>query len=469
MGDYQSSVMSGRGSSEVDWKQHRVEAKLDPRLRQLRLRNLLGHTFSVYVDLREDVSRLAQLFALREGLGKMSHVMGSLRFVFDGIVLEPDVPLVEYGIMQGSMIQTRICPRAWRGDSASECSSEEGREHIEPVKERRSVWIKVPLTVVTPFGEAKGALEIPEPYWPMCRLTPKTLNSVYCLTDTIGVNGAFTPGRGIYWQLRLDNYMPYPCMQQTNITDVWKRLSSTFAHVEVEAPSSCQLPRRHIVNEDDLLPFASIDSSQASEMHLKITLLSDSERTVSDSTAMFRETEAGERTEECCCICLETMRSGEWCRRLPCLHRMHAGCCMLHLPSKPSCPVCRTSLNAVAPVPSLPSLPPTPENRGTPQNRRTRHRPPSMPSGPSTPTLPSLPRTSGSAMARNQSTGAVSRSSNSTLSPASLERHAPIRGNQMRSPVPRLVKALSHGLKTIRARSWSQPRVTSQRVLPGEL
>jgi len=321
------------GHGEVDWKQHRGEARLDPRLRQLRIRNLLGHTFSVYVDLREDVTRLNQLFALREGLPKSSHVMASLRFVFDGIVLEPDVPLVEYGIMQGSMLQTRICPRAWRGDAASECSSEEGREVHEPIKERRSVWIKVPLTVVTPFGEAKGALEIPEPYWPMCRLAPKTLNSIYCLTDHIGVNGAFAPGRGIYWQLRLDGYMPYPCMQNSNITDVWKRLSSTFAQVEVEAPSSCQLPRRHLVNEDDTLSFASLDASAASEMHLKISLLSDNERTVSDSTAMFRETEASERKDEHCCICLEPMQSGEWCRRLPCMHRMHAGCCMLHLPT----------------------------------------------------------------------------------------------------------------------------------------
>jgi len=454
------------GHGEVDWKQHRGEARLDPRLRQLRIRNLLGHTFSVYVDLREDVTRLNQLFALREGLPKSSHVMASLRFVFDGIVLEPDVPLVEYGIMQGSMLQTRICPRAWRGDAASECSSEEGREVHEPIKERRSVWIKVPLTVVTPFGEAKGALEIPEPYWPMCRLAPKTLNSIYCLTDHIGVNGAFAPGRGIYWQLRLDGYMPYPCMQNSNITDVWKRLSSTFAQVEVEAPSSCQLPRRHLVNEDDTLSFASLDASAASEMHLKISLLSDNERTVSDSTAMFRETEASERKDEHCCICLEPMQSGEWCRRLPCMHRMHAGCCMLHLPTKPSCPVCRASLISAPPVPSLPALPPTPEHRGTPQNRRSRLRPPSMPS---TPTLPSLPRSSGSARARNQSTGAVSRSSNSTSPPLSAERDIPTRENYTRSPVPRLVKVLSQGLKTIRARSWSQPRVPSQRVLPGEL
>merc|ERR1711976_1017892 len=87
-----------------------------------------------------------------------------------------------------------------------------------------------------------------------------------------------------------------------------------------------------------------MDQDFIQHVHISISLLRDTERAVDDLTVLYRETEETAYRAEICCICLEPMASGDMCRRLGCLHSLHAGCAMKFLPTTPSCPVCRSSL-----------------------------------------------------------------------------------------------------------------------------
>eukprot|EP00929_Paragymnodinium_shiwhaense_P120687 TRINITY_DN92707_c0_g1_i1.p1 TRINITY_DN92707_c0_g1~~TRINITY_DN92707_c0_g1_i1.p1 ORF type:complete len:486 (+),score=67.33 TRINITY_DN92707_c0_g1_i1:228-1685(+) len=445
--------------------------------RRLYIRNLLGHCLVLHVDLEDDVMRVAEQFARREGLARSSHIMMSLYFSFNGQPLEQGVPLWKYGIIEDSVLSTRICPRAWMGEGSCVSSSSSRPRHKEadvaPTREQeersgspnqqrasgsatsavgpgspvsKSCWVRVGITILAPFGEMHGTLELPKQHWSSCRLSPKLFTSIYRVSDTLGVNGAFIPGKGIYWQLRLGKLHAYPCVAPPEAADVWYRMEKCVGRVKIEAPESMQLPMRQLVNKSDTLPLAAVDPDEAHQVHLTISLFTDAERIIDDVTLLYREQEKTARLDEVCCLCLDPMLPGEACRRLPCLHSMHAGCAMTLLPTKPSCPVCRASVCPEAALPAL--LPSTPERTALRRNRVPRLPPSGLtPLAAAVSTaLPTLPNS-------RPSTGG------STSSPGSRRASPVQRRSAGSSPVPRLVKVLSDGFNSIRSRSWSMPRM----------
>lgn len=279
-------------------------------------------------------------------------------------------------------------------------------------------WMKIKVTIVTPFAEVDGTLEFPQERWSGCRLSPSVLRQLIRVSDVLGV---CTAGDESSWRLRLGTLSPFPCVQPSTATDIWQRLQSTTARIEVQSPKGVPITRgsmlRPLVNEDDEVCLGSLDIEYAKTLHLSITLLVDAERAVDDLTVIFRETDESASRAEICCICLEPMVSGDMCRRLACLHSLHAGCAMRFLPETPSCPVCRSSLAAPNQANSLPMLPsprPPASARTNTSRRATPSATPSTsprvnlpsprrsdtPSPPAPPRLPSPPPT-----ARRSSSG----------------------------------------------------------------
>lgn len=202
------------------------------------------------------------------------------------------------------------------------------------------------MTISTPFAEIDGRLEFPEQHWSNCRLSPRVLSNMVRVSDVFGVHAL--RAESIWdssWRLHLTDLHPFPCVHPPLFNDVWNRLHSTIPRIDITMTQSFSTPQfRSLVNQDDELVLSSLSKDCLDGMHLLISLLCDSEVAVDDVTVMFRETESPQYREDTCSVCLDPMLAGQMCRRLACLHVMHAGCAMTLLPDMPSCPVCRSSI-----------------------------------------------------------------------------------------------------------------------------
>jgi len=358
-------------------------------VQQLFVRNSAGRSIGVFVDLGADCSALATAFAEREGLPALG-----LRFVFNGRQLEPGMPLRKYGVTKGSTVVGHVRPNTVIQPILGSVAANLAKCADEVIREatmRRSClaaqkinWVKLKVSIVTPFAEVDGTLEFPQERWSDCRLSPHVLRQLMRVSDTLGV---CTEAEESSWRLRLGSHCQYPCVQPSTMTDIWQRLQATNARVELQAPKGVPMARAGmlspLVNEDDEICLGILEESFVRGLHLSISLLMDSERVVDDLTVLFRETEETAYRAETCCICLEQMATGDMCRRLACLHSLHAGCAMRLLPETLSCPVCRCGLASPATL-----LLPSPRRSQVPTPRRpTPSATPVVSTGP----LPSLP------------------------------------------------------------------------------
>jgi len=225
----------------------------------------------------------------------------------------------------------------------------------------KTTWVELPVTITTPFAEVEGLLAFPEKHWSSCKLSPCVLRKMIRVTDVLGVHAPRSESMmDGGWRLRMLDMHPFPCVQPPLYADVWERLRATTARIEIWAPQEALLrDARALVNEDDELAVGLVDVRLAGEMHVYVSLLRDSELAVDDVTVRFREQVGGAAAkDEVCSVCLEPMLPGEMCRRLACLHCLHAGCAMTLLPEVPCCPVCRSSI--VPPEVPLSRMPETP-------------------------------------------------------------------------------------------------------------
>jgi hypothetical protein len=278
-------------------------------------------------------------------------------------------------------------PAAIREDSRGTSSDEAEREHEKnsekQLEEQRmriagvkrvldQGWVKVMATVTTPYAEIDVMFRFPELRWRHCRMSPRILQSLRRVSYWMGAHDF---GDHHIWCLNMMSIRPFPCVRPLHIRDVWERLEDTTGRIEIKSSeygSPTQLRfSRPLVNEEDEVPLGRLDPSQ---LHLNISLFYDSERVVDDVTVTFVEKGSADPADsDLCVICQEPMLCGEMCRRMACLHRLHAGCAMVSLLKTPQCPVCRTSivpappagpLPAVLSPPSTPSrLPPSPAAR----------------------------------------------------------------------------------------------------------
>lgn len=338
---------------------------------QLLVKNLHGKSVTMDVDLDQDVSHLAWTFIAHEGL--QSALRLTLRFTFSGRRLEQGVPLWRYGLVRGSTVHAFACPGgrsspprktsrlakrcAW-GESLSSRdpptaivqatslrSSMKRAEALEELPDPKGLWVEFPVTITTPFAQVTGTLEYPDRYWPSCRLSPRILRKMLRITDVLGVHAP----RGTClsdcdWRLRMEGLHPFPGIQPPTFGDVWQRLQATTARVDVRMPRGGPLRNaRPLVNEDDELALGAWAKGQVIGLQLSVSLLRDAEVAVDDVTVMFREAD-GASSRGVCSVCLEPMLAGDMCRRLACLHCLHAGCAMSFLPAMRCCPVCRSSI-----------------------------------------------------------------------------------------------------------------------------
>lgn len=222
----------------------------------------------------------------------------------------------------------------------------------------KTVWLEMPVTITTPFAEVDGTLGYPEHLWETCKLSPRVLRRMARISDVMGVHAPRQETLSFNcWRLRMRDLHPFPCVQPPLFADIWQRLQATTARIEIWSPPEALLGDiRPLVNEDDEVCLGSVDRGLVKGLHISVLLLRDAELAVDDVTVRFREPERGhaagksEGQEEVCCVCLEPMLAGEMCRRLACLHCLHAGCAMTLLPEVPCCPVCRSSIVPASPV-----------------------------------------------------------------------------------------------------------------------
>lgn len=198
--------------------------------------------------------------------------------------------------------------------------------------------LKVQVSILTPFAEIDGVLEFPEDHWMKCTLSTKIFQQLQRLSAYDGVcNGL---------RLKLHNHQSFLGLVGKGMNDIWLRFRTMEARVQIdlnniaEGVNHIDTLKSLVSNDDEVILGDLVSREQASMLHLTVTLMSDEERMVDDSTVRFYN----DGPEDICCICLDQMRSGEVLRRLPCLHEMHAGCAMCVLPHMASCPLCRAPL-----------------------------------------------------------------------------------------------------------------------------
>jgi len=349
---------------------------------QVFVKNLSGRSVAINADLDEDVGDLIDQLTARGELPRIA-----LRLTFNSQQLEPGVALCRYGVKKGSNVQSHICVAASNAPSGAVASGSNVsvaslirrgvRSAWGGLRERRTkvqktcttssssavgssaasqlselnakgCWIEIATTIVTPFAEIEGTLECLERQWQTCKLSPKVLRNMVRVTDVQGVHaprGGDTLS-GASWRLRLGSLHPFPGVRPPQVTDIWKRLRSTTVRIELSTPEDSPLHQvGPVVNEEDELPLGMLEKDRVRELHITISLLHDSELAIDDVTVRFRAKGSDGRTKsEVCCVCLEPMVAEQMCRRLACLHCLHAGCAMTLLPDTPNCPVCRSSI-----------------------------------------------------------------------------------------------------------------------------
>lgn len=375
----------------------------DAGVQQLFVRGSNGRSIAVNADLDEDVVAFAQALAARDRKSRAS--VPSLRFTFGGQTLEPGVPLRKYGICKGSNILSLACPRVGRTGGGATFRSPwsrgstprhtpttsvpaweaPGREtppspsssagtpttlftptpadvaKAQSESKRKSTktnWVEIPVTITTPFAEVDGVLGYPEHIWESSRLSPRVLRRMVRVSDVLGIHAPREETiSNSSWRLRMRDLHPFPCVQPPVFADIWQRLQATTARIEIWSPEEALLGgTRPLVNPDDEVHLGSVDRRLVGQLHVSVSLLKDAELAVDDVTVRFREPERPDNgptsKEETCCVCLEPMLAGQMCRRLACLHCLHAGCAMTLLSEAPSCPVCRISIVHPTPLSS---------------------------------------------------------------------------------------------------------------------
>lgn len=288
---------------------------------QLFVRNLVGQSVSVIVDLDGDVCELADALAEREPC-----LWNALRFVFGGRQLEPKQPLREYGISKGSNIHLTSVLRS----------------------HPKTQWVRLRLKIVTPFAEADALLEVPERRSTESMFSRRMLRALHRVSNSLGVVSTPDPGEARRQhcapgedveslRLHLGELRTFPCLRPHGAADIWHRLRTVPARMVLCGGGSGLI----IISDNDKLPFELLHCDRAPALHLSVSLLNAKEQLVDDVTESFEEEDAWQRPGEACCICLEPMSIGQMLRRLSCLHRLHAGCAMSVLPNTRSCPLCR--------------------------------------------------------------------------------------------------------------------------------
>jgi len=287
---------------------------------QVFIKNLTGQSVGVYVHLDQDVQELARVFAQREGL-----LDTRLRFVYGGKQLEIGRPLWGYGIRKGSNI------------------------HLTAILKSKCFQASLALKVITPFAEASGVLTV----WhsartadrsPCCHLYPEMAR---CLSPD------HTPSRwsasgnflGQSLEIVLHEFRPFTCIIHHDVDDMWHRMRSLPARLLMRTKVQGCWDVEQVENGRPLLlPLYNTD-----QLHISISLLTEQEWVADDVMERFVEVACpGEQQEECC-ICLEPMLPCQMLRRLPCFHRLHAGCAMVPggILQSQRCPLCRCSLFAM--------------------------------------------------------------------------------------------------------------------------
>lgn len=399
------AVESPKGPLRADRWESSIERR-ETGVHQLFVRSPTGRSLAVDADLDEDVGRLAHAFGAQHRRQKAA--LASLRFTFGGQTLELGVPLWKYGIGKGSNVHALVCPCAGLGQGAAKSAwaqepaavgawaggrgpvgrlarwalpgsrspaagaeSLEGsgaglgaaeaaalaREDANGDWRSKLAWVEIPVTITTPFAEVDGTLAYPERSWGGCRLSPRVLRRMVRVSDVMGVHMPREVSLAESgWRLQMRNLHPFPCVQPPTFGDIWTRLQATTARIEIWSPEEALLAEaRPLLNEDDEVVLGAVDRRLAPELHISVVLLKDAEMAVDDVTVRFREPTWGGAArstskDEVCSVCLEPMSVGQMCRRLPCLHCLHAGCAMTLLPEAPWCPICRSSLVPPAPT-----------------------------------------------------------------------------------------------------------------------
>jgi len=293
-------------------------------VRQVFVKSITGCSVAVDADLSQDICGLVVLLEDKKELPKTD-----VRYTFGSQKLEPGVPLWRYGIRKGSNIQTHVCPQSgcarststspkgawWAWEEAAH--DEKGTTEMPPSRHLRqaqdcpsehvvgvpvlpnrqrpnSSWVQLAVTIMTPFAETEGVLEVLHSRWPTCRLSPRVLRNMVRNTDVQGVHvlrGETLASSN--WRLRLGAIHPFPCVHPPSFSDIWKRLRNTTARIDVTAPDDSPLRQASpLVDEGDELPLGLLDEDRACELHVSVSLLHDTELAVDDVTVRFREPSA---------------------------------------------------------------------------------------------------------------------------------------------------------------------------------
>jgi len=162
--------------------------------------------------------------------------------------------------------------------------------------------MKVQVTIITPFAQIDGTLECPEKYWMRCSLSANIFPQLRRLTD---YNGVYNN-----WHLKLYNLQSFLGLLGKGIDDIWLRFRTTQARIQVdlnhvtESLNHIDTLKSLVSNDDEVVLGDLVTAEQAPMLHLTISLMSDEERMVDDSTVRF----CCAGPKDICCICLDQMR-----------------------------------------------------------------------------------------------------------------------------------------------------------------
>jgi len=249
-----------------------------------------------------------------------------LRFVFGGRQLEIGRPVRTYGISKGSNI------------------------HLTALLKSERVQARLALNITTPFAEASGVLKLRNSTrvvdgLPCCLICPEMTRSL-SPDRTPSRWSACGCHRGQSLHLVLHSFHPFSCIINYDVNDMWQRMRTLPARLVVRTLFGDKWDVEHVLTGKTsplLLPWNVIG-----KLHMSISLLTDQEQAADDVMEKCVELEWPSEEQDECCICLQPMMPGQITRRLPCFHRLHAGCAMVHdgILRTQRCPLCRCSIFA---------------------------------------------------------------------------------------------------------------------------